>query len=390
MSKIRRAALGMTSALLTLAILETLIALFWPQPTWRRLMDGRAKHFSMAPVFAPSEYLPFVLKPGAHELMNSVDFTTTWTVNQSGYREPERTIEKAPEEIRVLAIGDSFTAGHGVENHETWPAQLETILKEQLPTTRVINAGYASGYSPDCYYAFCVREIDRLRPDVIVIALFAGNDSWESCGHFYPELDQEGLPVRVLATDRWVDEAGRRRLAEAARPHAYQFPVLRDSHLWVFAARSLTQSAARPPAPHSPFAARYDATMEDAYKLSVRCLLGVQRLAKTRNCSLVVAMIPDCVQLDPSISHWSKLEGRDLDFELPQSRWTRDLGEAEIERIDLRPALQVRAPLVHRDLWRLYYPNDRHFTAAGQEVCAETIAERIRDLFKSEARNPKS
>jgi acyl-CoA thioesterase-1 len=41
----------------------------------------------------------------------------------------------------IVAFGDSLTAGLGVSLSESYPAQLETLLKEKYPNIRVINMG---------------------------------------------------------------------------------------------------------------------------------------------------------------------------------------------------------------------------------------------------------
>jgi len=47
----------------------------------------------------------------------------------------------AQDEITILAFGDSLTAGLGVDPQASFPAKLETALKEKGHNVRVINAG---------------------------------------------------------------------------------------------------------------------------------------------------------------------------------------------------------------------------------------------------------
>jgi hypothetical protein len=87
----------------------------------------------------------------------------------------------APHERRVIFYGDSFTLGVGLDAHETYPAQAETLLNEGSRARWVtINAG-VHGYnffsaidlfewSADHYQpavvVFTVHEEDDLRPDL--------------------------------------------------------------------------------------------------------------------------------------------------------------------------------------------------------------------------------
>jgi hypothetical protein len=64
----------------------------------------------------------------------------------------------------ILAVGDSFTFGSEVMNHESWPANLERLLG-----TQVYNAG-AGGYGPDQAYLRAVSLLDTLQPRAIVFS----------------------------------------------------------------------------------------------------------------------------------------------------------------------------------------------------------------------------
>jgi acyl-CoA thioesterase-1 len=73
----------------------------------------------------------------------------------------------------IVALGDSLTAGLGVEPEEAYPALLQARLRAAGLPYRVINAGVSGDTS-----AGALRRIDwvlRSRPDVVIVAL-GGND----------------------------------------------------------------------------------------------------------------------------------------------------------------------------------------------------------------------
>jgi hypothetical protein len=92
---------------------------------------------------------------------------TAW--NFRGYR--GRLLRgKAPGEIRVFAIGGSTTYGYTVDRDETYPAQLETLLKERLGSTRLVsvaNLGHLSDSSV-CYEP-TYRDYRYLEADIIIL-----------------------------------------------------------------------------------------------------------------------------------------------------------------------------------------------------------------------------
>lgn len=99
-------------------------------------------------VHAPGPGLCWVLKPDLQDYhvrgrcwARDVDFRLS--SNSEGMR--GNPLHPAGTRKRILAIGDSTTFGLGVNDPETWPAQLEKILNEHArgEVFEVLNAGYA-------------------------------------------------------------------------------------------------------------------------------------------------------------------------------------------------------------------------------------------------------
>ncbi len=84
--------------------------------------------------------------------------------DRRGYRNPE-ALDKAD----ILAIGDSVTYGLGAFADGSWPRQLA-----QLEGTSVYNAG-VGGYGP-CEYIAVLNELLPLKPRVVIVGLYMGND----------------------------------------------------------------------------------------------------------------------------------------------------------------------------------------------------------------------
>ncbi|HZI92816.1 MAG TPA: SGNH/GDSL hydrolase family protein [Patescibacteria group bacterium] len=99
------------------------------------------------------------------------------TVDNLGFRGVKNIqFQKAPGTLRVLCLGDSYTFGAYVDDGETWPAQLETILREDRPErpVEVINAGI-SGFTILDELQFFKEHGESLKPDVVVVG-FVLND----------------------------------------------------------------------------------------------------------------------------------------------------------------------------------------------------------------------
>jgi lysophospholipase L1-like esterase len=111
-------------------------------------------------------------------------------INGSGYRDREFRKEK-PAGRRVLALGDSITAGLNVKAEETFPKVLEKKLGEGY---EVYNMG-VHGYGPDQSYVQLKEEGMRLNPDMVVLCLFA-NDFNDIFKNRLLGLDKKGNLVK--------------------------------------------------------------------------------------------------------------------------------------------------------------------------------------------------
>ena len=89
-------------------------------------------------------------------------------VNELGLRSNgPLSLSPDPKDSRnvILAVGDSFTFGDRVSDHETWPAQLERLTGRQ-----VLNAG-VFGYGVDQAYLRAVALLETYDTDLVVLAL---------------------------------------------------------------------------------------------------------------------------------------------------------------------------------------------------------------------------
>jgi lysophospholipase L1-like esterase len=122
----------------------------------------------------------YLLKPGTCRFENR-EFATTYEINSAGLRDDESSLTHP----RVIALGDSYTMGWGVQQDESFPQLLEKELG-----WRVLNAGVSS-YGT-------AREISllkRLRLDSarVIILQYHGNDFGENQTYL---KNGNSLPIR--------------------------------------------------------------------------------------------------------------------------------------------------------------------------------------------------
>ncbi len=82
--------------------------------------------------------------------------------------------QQASAETRILFLGDSITAGYGVDKEKAYPALVDKALKQKgLGDIRIINAGISGSTSASAMSR--LKWYNRIQPHILVLAL-GGND----------------------------------------------------------------------------------------------------------------------------------------------------------------------------------------------------------------------
>ena len=133
------------------------------------------------------EYRPGLRADEAHFDALHEGFTT----NSLGFRDVEFPLAKPAGELRILALGDSTTAGNGVpELQHTWPKHLERRFAEAgRPELRVLNLG-VGGYQPLQEARLLELRGLALEPDLVLVLVSLNDLDWEADGGIGQMLEQ--------------------------------------------------------------------------------------------------------------------------------------------------------------------------------------------------------
>jgi len=96
-------------------------------------------------------------------------------LNDEGFRTPPFPGGKTAGVLRIACIGDSWTFGMNVDQHEMYPARVDALLKERGRNVEVMNFGIL-GYTSFQGLQLLKTRVMDLHPDVLVIG-FGMNDS---------------------------------------------------------------------------------------------------------------------------------------------------------------------------------------------------------------------
>lgn len=145
-----------------------------------------------------------------HQLIKILDPDTgavyTDYANSEGWRDVERAIQRRPNTLRILVIGDSVTYGAIVAQADTYTAILERKLRENGVNAEVINISYG-GWGTDQELEALTLEGILYKPDLVILQ-FSTNDPFDVSYYtsndesarrlkpFYYELDAAGTLQR--------------------------------------------------------------------------------------------------------------------------------------------------------------------------------------------------
>jgi hypothetical protein len=115
-----------------------------------------------------------VLQPGTTESFHTGEFTFTAKTNSAGIRDREFDLRRK-NGMRILAIGDSFTYGWGVNDDEPWPKVLEQHLAKNSHAAEVLNLG-CPGASVDAYAEIAESFVPLAKPEFVLVAVLQGID----------------------------------------------------------------------------------------------------------------------------------------------------------------------------------------------------------------------
>jgi len=248
------------------------------------------------------------------------------TINSGGLRGPEVSLVKPPDVRRILVLGDSYAWGYGVADQEVFPFVLQQQLNGDSVRWQVLNGG-VSGWGTDQQYLFLKYEGLAYAPDIVVVALFTGNDFANNSA-----TNQYTLNKPVL-----VDE----------QLHVANVPV---------------------PRPGQRASSGLDLKMSqlDPIQLTVEILRGISRLCQQQHCNLVIMKFGTF--LAPDSDRVRREEAR-----FHRAWQTAGL---PAKYLDLDESFRVR----EIDAWQILRGNDDgHWNARGHREVATILHEFLRD-----------
>lgn len=316
-------------------------------------------------------------------------------INSLGFRGAEMPIQKTAD-MRIMVYGDSFIEAEFTTEENTFAKQLEQLMaaatKKSIET---INAG-VSGYGPDQISLRLDAELDRFKPDVVIIAVYSGNDFGDLIRNKLYKLDAAGALIpndhylsasmkSQLILPRWRTVWAARRLFGYVSGENSTNPKTRERATYMETALAECLNEYKDYKQSSEvknlFLDHYDADVSLApdsesarYKTALmnQMLLRIQRSADQRKVPLVFMFIPAAVDICADFG--VKVNGPRFPAYQPSTL------TGALENIALRNRMRYLNLFAgfKDDPCRLFlkYPNG-HWNDAGQRLAAQEMSQFI-------------
>lgn len=353
-------------ALLIFAIAAAQFALF---EIALRLWGHSEAAPSFQALFMPDPVIGYRLRPDARTRFVTEEFEASIAINAQGVREDGPIGPKAPNERRIVILGDSLVLSVQVDLQQTFGRLLEARLNSGAGPTRyrVINAG-VQGYGPVEELLFYRHYARGFQPDLVIATLFVGNDAEEAVAS----------APKLLGTARPLAEALSNSLVARLRRLVRRSMVLQVVRLRIVSVTDRLSNWISPPEPPlQSYAERPAARIAEGVRISRECVEKIAAEAAAGGARTMVMLMPARFQVDDTdYGHLKKAvegAGGKLIRDAATERFDRELAAVPIPRFDALPAL--RAALPGPDV---FFQKTVHLTPRGHEVVARALEEFIR------------
>jgi len=333
--------------------------------------------------------------------------------NRAFLEDKDTPIEKALGTVRIVVLGDSQTEGL-VINSESYPHRLGAILNGAATGRyEVINAG-TGRYSPYQYYVKAVHQIVPLKPDHIIVGMYIGNDIQDLTRRDdrpYLTIEKDQVqshpPVFIVFEDptkppTWLQSSRVYALVQKAFGSSLHYEITRASLLYHDASAqkrnlfAIAQYMLRVKQLNEisnglmvtslhqyNWFEWYPETLPTALRLNKEVMRMFRDLCNRHGIGLTYVLIPSKPRVEPQTLEplFAKVRQYDKDFTIEKLQASED----QIARQTEKDGAELNVPVIDATQYlidnrrgrQLYYQNDMHLTAAGNQLMAEAIAKRL-------------
>lgn len=336
-----------------------------------------AAHHEKSFKFVPDYYIGYRFSKNNHFISRNAttppEFNLVQTTNNLGLIGEKNINIKAPKDhFRILALGDSFTAAVQVPSEQNFCS----LLEGQLKNSEVINAGIP-GYSPFPNYLYYKNYLRPLKPDVVIVQIFA-NDMFDDYKAKRRGLLSNGIPVRasryfskqpLSEQPTWLVNTKRFLIdhskfveyiavlkAKYGEESSYnvemeKMPLKKDNQEWIFL--------------------QDKAFMEENFKDTAGYLAAINEMVTSDGGKMIIIYIPLWFQLNqgqPASSNYKFPDGATIYLNQYLTEFIKSQHITYIDFTDIFRTLRAED---------IYFYDDGHLKPYGHEVVAKELEKTV-------------
>ena len=280
--------------------------------------------------------------------------------------------------VIVPFLGDSFTFGVGVENQETYVSILSS--KSEV---RFLNLGVPGSALHHQNDIIEMRHNELGKPKLYIFSTFIGNDFADIQNYYISKASQKELKEQKLREQKVKERAVKGKKTDDIRSwllsinlFVYHNNLLKRIYtIQFFRQRLLSLVNRNSPETMNPIfrIARKDQLYLKGANMSFRKELErLKKLSDNLKFDVAFIILPDVYQVNQDLmkvkAKYYSIEQNMLDMLAPNRILEKNFREYQIHFIDTTACL-----MENKNIDRLYYTQDKHFTKYGHEVVAECI-----------------
>jgi hypothetical protein len=344
-----------------------LIAEFVALEIGLRVASGSEAGPSFQALFMSDPNVGHRLRPHARMRYTTREFKTDLAINGQGVRDDEEIGPKAPDERRVVILGDSLVMSVQVPLAQTFGERLEAALASADPAHRwrVINAG-VQGYGPVEEWFFYDRVAAAFEPDIVLVVTFVGNDAIEA---FDRQASLEaGHPI--ASTPAQLTAVRLRRIVRASLVLQYVRVRVDQLHARV--------TSPVPERPLASYLADPPPLVGQGLEVSRRAVGQIVARAAAAGAATGIILMPARFQTDDAdygrLAETVRQAGGVLDRQSASRRFAEAFAPIGAPVLDLQPTLAAQPEPIG-----LFFRFNVHLTLRGHEVVGGALARFIQE-----------
>lgn len=216
-------------ASLALFLTSIILSVFIAESALRILKPTQIYSGNLPCLYIKDEQFGYRYKPDVTgRYYRNFSFDITVEINSIGFHDSDHDVNIEDIGLRVVAIGNSFTAALEVETSKTWTQILQRELRATgHPTIEVVNLGL-DGTGTDVHLDILKQYLPVFKPDLVILAFYENDIDDVSKGHRFRECYEEYVLV-------FQDEEQRtklRAIVDAHKPSAFSEWLFNNFYLF--------------------------------------------------------------------------------------------------------------------------------------------------------------